>query len=124
MKCEKPITENIKQKANALFDYLIAQSDYVSKEQIGEHLGIKNERQVRDIISLLATKKPIISKSNSKGYKLAKSKSDLEDCKNVWCEIDSRIEELKKRREPLIKFYEKNCNSVDNIFGTYKESNQ
>lgn len=124
MKCEKPITENIKQKANALFDYLMAQSDYVTKEQIGEHLGIKNERQVRDIISLLATKKPILSKSNSKGYKLAKSKADLEDCKNVWCEIDSRIEELKKRREPLIKFYEKYGNSVDNVFGTYKESDQ
>ena len=117
MKIEKPITENIKQKANALFDYLMAQSDYVTKEQIGEYLGIKNERQVRDIISLLATKKPILSKSNSKGYKLCKTKADLEDCKNVWCEIDSRIEELKKRREPLIKFYEKYGNSIDNVFG-------
>lgn len=117
MKIEKPITENIKQKVNALFDYLMAQSDYVTKEQIGEHLGIKNERSVRDVISLLATKKPILSKSNSKGYKLAKSAKDLQECKNVWCEIDSRIEELKKRREPLIKFFEKFGNSIDNIFG-------
>lgn len=116
MKPEKPLTDNIKQKANALFDYLIQQNDYVTKEQIGEYLGIKNERSVRDIISLLATKKPIISKSNSKGYKLAKSSKDLQDCLNVWREIDSRIEELKKRREPLIKFYEKFGNSVDNIF--------
>ena len=122
MKCEKPITENIKQKANALFDYLMAQSDYVTKEQIGEYLGIKNERSVRDVISLLATKKPILSKSNSKGYKLCKTKSDLKDCTNVWCEINSRIEELKKRREPLIKFYEKYGNPIDNIFGLYKEN--
>ena len=122
MKCEKPITENIKQKANALFDYLMAQNDYVTKEQIGEHLGIKNERSVRDVISLLATKKPILSKSNSKGYKLCKTKADLKDCINVWCEINSRIEELKKRREPLIKFYEKYGNPIDNIFGLYKEN--
>ena len=121
MKIEKPITENIKKKANALFDFLMTQSDYVTKEQIGEYLGIKNERSVRDIISLLATRKPILSKSNSKGYKLAKNKADLQDCKNVWCEIDSRIEELKKRREPLIKFYEKFGNSVDNILGIQGE---
>lgn len=117
MKIEKPITENAKEKANALFGFLKAQDDYVTKEEIGDFLGIKNERSVREIISLLATKKPILSKSNSKGYKLAKSAKDLQECKNVWCEIDSRIEELKKRREPLIKFFEKFGNSIDNIFG-------
>ena len=107
MKCEKPITENIKQKANALFDYLIAQSDYVTKEQIGEHLGIKNERQVRDVISLLATKKPIISHSGAKGYKLAKTPSDLQEVERCWAELSSRVEELRKRIEPLIKFRDK-----------------
>lgn len=107
MKCEKPITENIKQKANALFDYLMAQNDYVTKEKIGEHLGIKNERQVRDVISLLATKKPIISHSGNKGYKLAKTPSDLQEVERCWAELSSRVEELQKRIEPLIKFRDK-----------------
>lgn len=107
MKCEKPITENIKQKANALFDYLMSQNDYVSKEQIGEYLGVKNERQVRDIISLLATKKPIISHSGNKGYKLAKTPRDLEEVERCWAELSSRMEELEKRIAPLIKFRDK-----------------
>lgn len=116
---EKPNLTNIQEKANRLFEYLKTQENYVSKEQIGVYLGIKNERSVREVISLLATKKPILSKSNSKGYKLAKSINDLEDLKNVWMEIDSRIEELEKRREPLIKFYEKykkvNNNGIKSI---------
>jgi hypothetical protein len=107
VKIEKPLTDNIKSKANALYEYLKKENRYVTKEEIGAVLGIKNERSVRDVISLLATRKPILSKSNSKGYKLAQSLEDLEDCKNVWLELDSRIEELEKRREPIIKFYEK-----------------
>ena len=107
MKIEKPITENIKQKANALFDYLMAQNDYVTKEQIGAYLGVSNERSVRDIISVLATKKPIISHSGNKGYKLAKSKSDLEEVERCWAELSSRVEELQKRIMPLIKFRDK-----------------
>ena len=107
MKCEKPITENIKQKANALFDYLMAQNDYVTKEQIGEYLGIKNERSVRDVISLLATKKPIISHRGNKGYKLAKTPSDLQEVERWWAELSSRMEELEKRIIPLIKFRDK-----------------
>ncbi len=107
MKIEKPLTDRIKEKANMLYEYLLCQDDYVSKEQIGSYLGIKNERQVRDIISLLATKKPIISKSNSVGYKLARTRADINDLVNTWCEIDSRIEQLRKRKEPLLKFYTK-----------------
>ena len=107
MKIEKPITENIKQQANALIDYLMAQNDYVTKEQIGEYSGIKNERSVRDVISLLATKKPIISHSGNKGYKLAKTPSDLQEVERCWAELSSRVEELRKRIEPLIKFRDK-----------------
>ena len=107
---EKPTLTNIQEKANRLYEYLKTQDDYVTKEQIGRVLEIKNERSVREVISLLATKKPILSKSNSKGYKLAKTVEDLEDLKNVWMEIDSRIEELEKRKEPLIKFYERYSN--------------
>ena len=107
MKCEKPITDNIKQKANALYEYLLTQDDYVSKEQIGAYLGIKNERSVRDVISLLATKRPIISHSGNKGYKLARHKSDLDEVERCWYELSSRVEELEKRMQPLITFRDK-----------------
>jgi hypothetical protein len=103
----KPTLTNIQERANQLYEYLKTQDDYVTKEQIGSYLGIDNERSVREVISLLATKKPILSKSNSKGYKLAKSIKDLDDAINVWCELDSRMEELNKRRTPIINFVER-----------------
>lgn len=103
----KPTLTNIQERANKLYEYLKTQDDYVTKEQIGAYLGIDNERSVREVISLLATKKPILSKSNSKGYKLAKSVKDLDDAINVWTELDSRMEELNKRRTPIINFVER-----------------
>ena len=106
-KCEKPITDNMKEKANRLFKYLKDIGRYATKKEIGEYLGVSNERVVRDIISVLATRKPIISKSNSCGYRLAMTIDDLEEVENVWCEIDSRIEQLEERKKPLIAFYEK-----------------
>ena len=105
----KPKLTRVQERANKLYEYLKTQDDYVTKEQIGVYLDIKDERSVREVISLLATKKPILSNSGNKGYKLAKSKQDLEDLKHSWMELDSRIEELQKRREPLIKFYEREC---------------
>lgn len=106
-KCEKPITDNMKEKANKLFLYLKDIGGYATKEEIGEFLGIQNERSVRDVISLLATKKPIISKSNSCGYKLAQTIEDLEEVENTWGDLSSRIEELEKRIKPLITFRDK-----------------
>jgi hypothetical protein len=106
-KIEKPITDNIKQKVNELYSFLLRQNDYVTKEEIGVMLGVYNDRSIREIISVLATKKPIISKSNSKGYMLAKTIDDLEELENCWREIDSRIEQLELRKKPLIAFYDK-----------------
>ena len=106
-KCEKPITDNMKDKANRLFKYLKDIGRYATKEEIGEYLGVRSEREVRDIVSLLATKKCIISTSSSKGYKLAQSVDDLEDVIHCWKEMDSRIEQLEERKKPLIAFYEK-----------------
>jgi hypothetical protein len=106
-KYEKPVTDNMKQKVNRLYLYLKEIGRYATKEEIGEFLGVKSEREVRDIISVLATRKPIISKSNSCGYRLAMTIDDLEEVENVWCEIDSRIEQLEERKKPLIAFREK-----------------
>ena len=100
-KCAKPITDNMKDKANRLFKYLKYIGRYATKEEISEYLGVKSERGVRDIISLLATKKCIISTSSSKGYKLAQSIDDLEDVIHCWKEMDSRIEQLEERKKTV-----------------------
>lgn len=107
MKCEKPITNNMKEKANKLYLYLKDIGRYATKEEIGCYLGVKNERSVRDIIAVLATKKPIISNSSGKGYKLATSTEDLEEVEHTWAELSSRVEELQNRMKPLIAFRDK-----------------
>ena len=107
MQPSKPLTENIKEKANSLYLFLEVKNDYVTKEEIGKYLGIKNERTVRDVISVLATKKPILSNSANKGYKLAQTIEDLEDLEHTWAELSSRMEEIKKRIKPLIDFRDK-----------------
>ena len=106
-KCEKPFTPNIRENANKLYFYLREQNDYVSKEQIGDYLGIKDERSVRIVISALATRKPILSRSSGKGYKLAQTVEDLEEVEHTWGDLTSRMEELEKRIKPLIDFRNK-----------------
>ena len=107
MEYTKPPTDNMKCKANKLFKYLKDIGRYATKEEIGDFLGISNERSVRDVISLLATKKPIISHSGGKGYKLAQTADDLEEVERTWAELSSRAEELERRMQPLIAFREK-----------------
>ena len=123
MKIEKPMTENQRQNGNKLYRLLMAY-DVVTKEERLAELGwdSKKDRQLRDLLSMIGKKRPLISTSDSKGYKMAKTKADLEEVKHQWKELDSRIEQLKERRKPLIDFYEKYGNSVDNVFDTYKES--
>jgi hypothetical protein len=92
----------MKDKANRLFKYLKDIGRYATKEEIGEYLGIKSERATRDVIALLATKKPIISTSSTNaGYKLATSEEDLELVENSLAELSSRRDELEKRMQPL-----------------------
>ena len=106
MKCEKPITDNMKEKVNALWAEMRA-GRTLTLEEVCRVCGVKSERQARDIMSVLATKKPIISTSDSKGYRMAVKRSDLEDVEHQWRELDSRIKQLQKRVTPLIDFYEK-----------------
>lgn len=106
-KFEKPLTDGIKEKANRLFVFLKDKGDYATKEEIGAFLGISNERSVRDVIALLATKKPIISHSGGKGYKLARTADDLAEVERTWAELSSRMEEIERRIAPLISFREK-----------------
>lgn len=108
MKIEKPVTDNMKQRVNTL--YLYMKSIYptpITKEKVCEVCGVKSERQARDILSVLAQRRPLISTSDAKGYRLALTEKDLEEVEHTWAELSSRVEELNKRIEPLIKFRDK-----------------
>ena len=109
MICEKPMTENQKINGNKLYKFM-KNNDIVTKEQMLSCLGWDKtkDRQLRDLISCIAKKVPVISTSDSRGYKIAKTKQDLKDVVHQWKELDCRIQELEKRKQPLIKFYEEN----------------
>ena len=108
VKCEKPMTENEKINGNKLYKYMMTH-DVLTKEQMLEFLGwdSKKDRQLRSLINLIAKKVPVISTSDSKGYKIAKTKEDLEHVEHQWREFDTRISEMEARKKPLIQFYEK-----------------
>lgn len=106
-KCEKPFTANIREQANKLFFYLREQDDFVTKQQISDYLGVKDERSTRAIISALATRKPILSRSSGCGYKLCQSEKDLEEAEHTLAEMSSRIEEIQKRMQPLYEWRDK-----------------
>ena len=108
MKIEKPMTENQKYYGNMLYNFLMA-NDTVTKEQMLEHLGWDKsmDRQLRDLLSLIGQKVPLISVSSDKGYKIAKNKNDLALVEHSWAELSSRVEVLNNRIAPLIKFRDK-----------------
>ena len=108
MAFEKPMSENQKENGNKLYRFM-KHNDFVTKEQMLAHLGWDKtrDRQLRDLISMIAKKVPVISTSDSKGYKIAQDKADLELVEHAWAELSSRIEELNKRIMPLMEFREK-----------------
>ena len=108
MKCEKPMTENQKYYGNKLYKFMML-NNIVTKEQMLKHLGWdkSKDRQLRDLLSNIAKKMPVISTSDNRGYKIAKTKEDLEEVEHTWAELSSRIEELQKRIRPLLDFRER-----------------
>lgn len=107
MDFKKPLTENMKQKARAVVDYLKANERFVEKEELQAVIVCSNERTVRDVIAYVALYYPIIANSAQSGYKLARRLSDVDAVRHTWAELSSRQEELEKRMKPLIRFYEK-----------------
>ena len=105
MKIEKPMTENQKYYGNMLYKFLMT-NDTVTKEQMLEHLGwdSKKDRQIRDLLSMIGKKRPLISTSDSKGYKIAKTPKDLKEVEHTLAEMSSRVEEIQKRMQPLYEF--------------------
>ena len=45
MKCEKPITENMKLRVNTLYRYMCANREPITKEMVCEICGVKNDKQ-------------------------------------------------------------------------------
>lgn len=107
MKTDKQLTADMQSKVNRLYGYLYEKKDYCTKTQLMCFMQITSERAIREIMSVLAKKVPIISTSDKKGYKLAINESDLELVEHTWAEISSRVEELQKRIAPLAKFRDK-----------------
>ena len=107
MKCEKPKTTRMQEKARLIYDYLKANDRYVEKEELARVIGVHDERTVRDVITYIANSAPIIANSKQSVYKLARKMSDVEAVRHTWAELSSRQEELEKRMKPLIRFYEK-----------------
>lgn len=108
MKIEKPMTENQKFYGNKLYKFLM-QNDVVTKEEMLVHLGWdkKKDRQLRELLSLIGQKVPLISVSSDMGYKIAKTKEDLELVEHTLAETSSRIEVMESRMKPLYEFRDK-----------------
>lgn len=107
---KKPTVDKMNERCKVVLEFLQQQS-FVTKPEIARLLNWtypKHDRQIRDIIATISQKHPIISCSdNNNGYKLAKDIEDGELVKQSWAEIDSRIEELTKRKRPLVKFMDR-----------------
>ena len=108
MKIEKPMTENQKFYGNKLYKFLL-HNGTTTKDEMLNHLGWSRlkDRQLRDLLSLIGQKVPLISVSSDEGYKIAKDENDLREVEHTWAELSSRVEVLNKRIAPLIAFRDK-----------------
>lgn len=103
LKCEKPeFTEEMRAKLNKM--YKLLKERFYSKQELMDIFGL-GERNIRQMVQNISHRFPVISTSGTNsGYKIATSESDLELVEHSWKELSSRIEEINKRIEPLIKF--------------------
>lgn len=120
-----------------LLEYnLLNSKEYTDKQDIAYKLNI-SERKVRREISKVSMYYPVISKSNKKGYKLAKpidlmGKEELieeiKEVDNVANELQSRIRQLKAKLKPLIAYKsvaEKKLLNYDDIkIEIYRKENE
>lgn len=103
IKEEKPMSQKTKDRLNAVARRLI---DWQLKEDLQSYLHC-DERTVRDLVSTVSKRVPIISVSDKKGYKRAMTQEDLELAKQSYAELESRVRELFARMKPLANFISK-----------------
>ena len=105
MEIKKPeMSEATRGRLNEL--YLMLKQRNYKKVEIMLHFGV-TERTAREMISNISKKSPVIATSDNSGYRIARTAEDLEEVIHSWKEIDSRQDELEERKQPLIRFYEK-----------------
>ena len=120
MNTKPELTESEKRLGNSIAR-LLKERTY-TKEELIKIFGI-SERKIRDIVSEIAKRRPIISNSSSKGYKWAGNSVD--DCKAIlrqWRENDSRARQITSRNEPLVKHLE--AFMKENNINTLEELNR
>lgn len=118
MNTKPELTESEKRLGNSIAR-LLKERTY-TKEELIKIFGI-SERKIRDIVSEIAKRRPIISISSGKGYKWASnSLDDYKAALRQWRENDSRARQITSRNEPLIKHLEAfmkehNINTLDEL---------
>lgn len=104
-KPQKPeLSEKLRSRLNELYKLLRERS--WTKQELMRYFGT-GERQVREMVSEIAKRRPVISVSNGSGYKVAVTPEEVSLATHAWREIDSRIRQLEERRQPLIEFVER-----------------
>lgn len=103
---KKPeLTRAMRDRLNDL--YRLLKTRYYTKQELMEVFET-GERQIRDMISTLSHKVPVISTSGTNmGYKVATCKEDLENARYSCAELESRVNEIEKRKKPLMDFIDK-----------------
>lgn len=108
MEYKKPeLNEKERWRLNTVYHSFEKSTGNQSKEKLCAVIGWNidgHDRQIREIISTIAKRFPIISLSGNKGYRMAKYNTDLDDVERQIADLESRINEMKARQAPLKKF--------------------
>lgn len=106
MECKKPeFTEEMRARLNSMVRLL--RQRFYTKQELMEIYNL-GERQIRMAVTEISHRLPVISTSGTNnGYKIATTPEELALVETSWAELSSRIEELQKRINPLIKFRDK-----------------
>ena len=78
----------------------------VTKQDIICAFGV-DERTAREMLSEIAKSCPLISISDTKGYRIAMSANDVDDAMHAYKENAKRAAEILKRNNPLVTFIRK-----------------
>lgn len=97
------LTDENRAKLNALVRMLRTQT--MTKQRVMEIFQV-NERTARDMLSEIAKRAPLISVSDTSGYRIAVQSNDVGDAMHAYNENKKRAEEILKRNIPLEKFLE------------------
>lgn len=97
------LTAENRAKLNALVRLL--RDGNVTKQRVMDLFEV-SERTARDMLSEIAKRAPLISVSDTSGYRIAVNSADVGDAMHAYNENKKRAEEILKQNAPLEKFLE------------------